>query len=167
MKGLSKILLRGASTWPLLLSGLLIAFIVFRKRVNTSAMEYDLLIQKILTDNGYSPNMARMIAAVSRHETGNYSSSVFKTLNNMFGMRFPRERQTTALYESDSKYSVYTDAADSVRDMVLYLNARRYPFNFNSVRDLVETMKEKGYFEDSIDNYLQGVERALPKVATA
>lgn len=127
-------------------------------------MEYDLLIQKILRDAGYSPNMARMIAAVARHETGNYTSNVFKTLNNFFGMRFPRERDTTALYESDSKYSVYSSPADSVRDMVLYLDARRYPFNFNSPRPLVEMMKAKGYFEDSIENYLRGVENALPKV---
>ena len=108
--------------------------------------------------------MARMVAAVSRHETGNYESHVFKTLNNLFGMRFPRERETTALYESDSKYSVYSSPADSVRDMVLYLDARRYPHSFNSVRDLVTTMKSKGYFEDSLENYVQGVERALPKV---
>lgn len=129
-------------------------------------MEYDLLIQKILIDSGYSPNMARMIAAVSRHETGNYSSHVFKTLNNMFGMRFPTIRKTTAISESDSKYSVYHSPADSVRDMVLYLDARQYPTNFNSVADLVSTMKAKGYFEDSESNYLHGVERALSKVAT-
>lgn len=128
-------------------------------------MEYDLLIQKILIDSGYSPSMARMIAAVSRHETGNYTSHVFKTLNNMFGMRFPRERQTTALHESDSKYSVYASPADSVRDMVLYLDARRYPFTFRGPADLVSFMKSKAYFEDSESNYLAGVERALPKVA--
>lgn len=130
-------------------------------------MEYDLLIQKILTGNGYSPRMARLVAAVSRHETGNYTSHVFRTLNNMFGMRFPNVRKTTALYESDSNYSVYASPSDSVNDMVLYLNAREFPFDVSNARDLVETMKRKGYFEDSLENYLAGVERALPKVAQA
>ena len=165
MKALLRTLSRGANTWPLLLAGLLIAFIVFRKKLNTSTMELDLLIQKILRESGYSPEMARLVAAVSRHETGNYTSHVFKTLNNMFGMRFPRIRQTTALYESDSKYSVYADPSDSVRDMVLYLDARRFPADIDTAFDLVTEMKERGYFEDSFENYLRGVERALPNVA--
>ena len=147
------------------LVGLLCLLLLFRRKVNISAqMENDLLIQKILRDNGYSANMAAMIAAVARHETGNYQSKVFKTLNNFFGMRFPRKRETTALYESDSKYSVYADRADSVRDMVLYLDALNYPFNFHSVSGLVKAMKANGYFEDSIENYTRGVEAALEKV---
>jgi Mannosyl-glycoprotein endo-beta-N-acetylglucosaminidase. len=126
----------------------------------------DRLIQKTLIDGGYSPRMAAMIAAVSRHETGNYTSPVFKTLNNLFGMRFPRVRKTTALYESDSQYSVYTGPLASAIDMVYYLDARRYPRDFVHVADLVQAMKDKGYFEDSYENYLRGVKRALPKVET-
>ena len=129
-------------------------------------MEYDKLIQKILREQGYSANMARILAAVSRHETDNYGSHVFKTLNNMFGMRFPRIRKTTALYESASRYSVYSSAADSVLDMVYYLDARRFPSDVSGPRALVEMMKAKGYFEDTLDNYLRGVENALPKVAS-
>jgi hypothetical protein len=53
-----------------------------------------------------------------------------------------------------------------VRDLVLYLSAGRYPFHVDNARDLVSLMKQKGYFEDSFENYLQGVERALPNVAT-
>jgi hypothetical protein len=151
------------------LLGLVIALFLFRAKINFSKkpMEYDQLIQQILRGAGYSPNTARIVAAVSRHETGNYTSHVFKTLNNMFGMRYPRIRETTALYESrDSKYSVYSSPADSVRDLVLYLSAGRYPFHVDNARDLVSLMKQKGYFEDSFENYLQGVERALPNVAT-
>ena len=168
MKALLKKLATGRNTSALLLAGCLMLLLLFReKRITSRTMEYDLLIQKILTGNGYSPRMARMIAAVSRHETGNYSSAVFREFNNMFGMRFPRVRKTTATHESDSKYSVYSSPADSVRDLVYYLDARRYPFDFATARDLVEEMKRHGYFEDDLENYVRGVERALPKVASA
>lgn len=165
MKAYLKKLGIGRSTSALFVAGLLMLLLLFRAKKNTSAMELDRLIQRILIDSGYSPNMARLVAAVSRHETDNYTSHVFQTLNNMFGMRFPHERDTTALYESDTKYSVYASHADSVRDLVLYFRARLYPTHFDSAHGLVTAMKQKRYFEDGFENYLRGVERALPKVA--
>src|SRR5690606_31545786 len=88
----SKKLFPGASTSLLLLVGLLIAFLSSRKGKNTSAMEYDLLIQKIIAGNGFSPRMARMIAAVARHETGNYTSALFRKHKNFFGMKAAKIR---------------------------------------------------------------------------
>ena len=52
-------------------------------------MEYDLLIQRILRGQGFSAEMARYFAAVSRHETGNYESVVLKRSKNLFGMKHP------------------------------------------------------------------------------
>lgn len=129
-------------------------------------MENDLLIQKILIDNGYSPNLAKLFAAVSRHETGNYTSNVLKSANNLFGMKFPRIRTTNAKHEDRSGYAVYDSRADSVRDLVFYLDAREYPDNFPTARALVSFMKSKGYFEADLSEYIAGVERALPKVET-
>lgn len=129
-------------------------------------MELDLLIQKILIGNGYSPAMARFFAAVSRHETGNYSSAVFRNYNNLFGMKDAEIRATTNRRDQDkTDYAEYVSAADSVRDLVLYLLARDYAFHYDSPRDLVMEMKKKGYFEADFSEYLGGVERALPKVS--
>lgn len=129
-------------------------------------MEHDLLIQKVLTDHGYSPLMAKYFAAVSRHETGNYTSNVLKSANNLFGMKFPRIRQTTARHEDKSGYAVYSDKADSVRDLVHYLIARDYPRHFVSARSLVSFMKDKAYFEAPLTEYINGVERALKLIAS-
>lgn len=128
-------------------------------------MELDLLIQKILIGNGYSPAMARYFAAVSRHETGNYDSEVLKRANNLFGMKHPTIRKTTSNGKDQSGYAVYSSTADSVRDLVFYLLAREYPFDVDSARDLVTLMKKKQYFEADFSEYLNGVQRALPKVA--
>lgn len=137
---------------------------IFRAKKNTSTVEYDLLIQKILQGEGYSREMSRYIAAVSRHETGNYSSAVFRRSKNMFGMKFPRLRQTLAVDEDASGYAVYSSAANSVRDMVLYLESHAYPHSFPSARDLVVEMKRKKYFEADLSEYIEGVERALNNV---
>lgn len=169
MNLLSKILLRGVSIWPLLLAGLLIAFLSSRRKTTTSrqAMEYDLLIQKIVQGNGYSPAMARMIAAVARHETGNYKSPLFLNHNNFFGMKAAKKRPHYQDYVAKGNlgYAGFNSPANSVRDFVMYLNYVGYPWHFDSVTDLVETMKSHGYFEAPLSEYINGVERALPKVA--
>ena len=82
-------------------------------------------------------------------------------------MKFAKVRTTTATNEDSSGYAVYASPADSVRDLVYYLVARDYPNNFATARDLVSFMQMKGYFEADFNEYLNGVERALPKVATA
>lgn len=128
-------------------------------------MEYDLLIQKILRGEGYSPETALLFAAVSRHETGNYRSGVFKRDNNMFGMKNPTLRQTTSINEDSSGYAVYSTPANSVRDLALYLDALDYSRHYGTASDLVTAMKEKGYFEADFAEYLGGVERALKKVS--
>lgn len=130
-------------------------------------MEYDLLIQKIVSGNGYSPGMARMIAAVARHETGNYTSSVFKTLNNFFGMKAAKVRPHHQDYVSKGSlnYAGFHSPANSVRDFVMYLDYVGYPRNFDYVGDLVAKMKSHGYFEADLNEYVNGVQKALPKVA--
>jgi hypothetical protein len=154
----------------LLLAGALAAFMIFRKKKNFSAMEFDLLIQKIIRGNGYSAHMARMIAAVARHESANFTSPLFTAHKNFFGMRPATQRRHAQDYQTPhedpkKRYAGFDNHAHSVVDMALYLDARNYPYNFPSVRALVEMMKAKGYFEDNVENYIKGVERALPNVA--
>lgn len=53
-------------------------------------------------------------------ESGNLSSSLCKKYNNLFGMRLPRKRKTTAISESESKYAIYKDWSESVKDYKLF-----------------------------------------------
>lgn len=80
-------------------------------------------------------------------------------------MNDAHERATTNRNTNDSQYADYASYADSVRDLALYLDARGYPFSFNSARDLVTYMQSKGYFTAPLEEYVNGVERALPNVA--
>lgn len=115
-----------------------------------------------LTEAGYSERMARMWVAVSRHETGDFTSPLFRNANNMFGMMQPKIRATTSIgtyRASEGDFARFRNLSDSAKDLVLYLRARQYPRDFETVDKLVEFMKSKGYFQDNIDRYKNGVKR--------
>lgn len=80
-------------------------------------------------------------------------------------MKHPVQRSTTSNGADVSGYAMYSTISDSVTDLALYLNAREYPYHFDTARNLVTYMKRKGYFEADLSEYINGVERALPNVA--
>jgi flagellum-specific peptidoglycan hydrolase FlgJ len=61
-------------------------------------------------------------------ESGNYSSKVAKQNNNLFGMRMPKVRQTTAIGQRYG-YARYYNWKDSVKDYKLWQEAllKKYP----------------------------------------
>jgi hypothetical protein len=162
MRSLKSLL--GSGILVLLLIGSLTAFVIFRRKTSSSPEVLDRLIQEEIARSGYSPDVAKWFAAVSRHETAGYTSNVFNRDNNLFGMKFPEIRQTTAIGKDSSGYAVFNSPTDSVRDLVMYLNARNYARSYDSVDSLIQAMKSKGYFEDSVDNYLRGVKFHLSRL---
>jgi flagellum-specific peptidoglycan hydrolase FlgJ len=61
-------------------------------------------------------------------ESGNYSSKVAKQNNNLFGMRMPKVRETTAIGQRYG-YARYYNWKDSVKDYKLWQEAllKKYP----------------------------------------
>lgn len=51
-------------------------------------------------------------------ESGTFTSNMFKTKNNMFGMKVPGRRETTAINKKG--YAAYSSWFDCVRDYKLY-----------------------------------------------
>lgn len=51
-------------------------------------------------------------------ESGTFTSNIFKTKNNMFGMKVPGRRETTAINKKG--YAAYTSWMDCVKDYKLY-----------------------------------------------
>lgn len=120
-------------------------------------------IIRILKRSGYSDRFARMWVAVAKHESANFTSRLFRSVNNPFGMQHPRVRKTTSIGPFDlgreGKMASYKSVADAARDLVFYLEAFKYPKDFETVDQLVAFMKSKGYFTDSVSNYLNGVKK--------
>lgn len=53
-------------------------------------------------------------------ESGAFTSKLFKTANNLFGMKVPTKRETSSVGKTQSGYSKYTDWNLSVYDYFLW-----------------------------------------------
>jgi flagellum-specific peptidoglycan hydrolase FlgJ len=60
-------------------------------------------------------------------ESGHFNSDVFRQNNNVFGIRLPKKRETTAI-GSKMGYAVYDDICLSIEDRLLY--EKRYLSKF-------------------------------------
>ena len=60
-----------------------------------------------------------LVLAQSKFETGNFSSGIFKHNRNLFGMRVPGNRSTTAIGERKG-FAIYKDWRHSVYDYAMW-----------------------------------------------
>lgn len=88
--------------------------------------------------------------AVAKHETGNFKSDLFLNKNNAFGFKLP----------SLIDYKAYPDVYSSARDFALWLKRKNIVSGL-SLRGFVLFMKANNYFEDTFDNYYNGVKTWL------
>ena len=79
-------------------------------------IEIYLLYFEILEKNIQYPDI---VLAQAILESGYMTSQIFIENNNLFGMRFPERRETTAISENKG-YSVYDCWTDSVKDYKLF-----------------------------------------------
>lgn len=114
-------------------------------------------IYSILRNKGFSDFMAKVISAQAAFETGNFTSLIWKENNNLFGMKEPQVRDTTAT-GTNRNHATYNDIEDSLEDFILYYQYFEYPEGFETIEDYVKALKEKGYFEAPFGQYLQGVQ---------
>lgn len=110
-------------------------------------------IESIASGEGYSLNMCKYITAQSMHETADFTSGVYRTNHNMFGMRQPSKRETTSL-GAVGGYASYASDEDSIRDMLLYLDYVGCPKDFATIKEYIQFLKSKSYFTDTFANYL-------------
>lgn len=153
----------GRNTLFLLLSGLFLLYAIFqlfRKNQPGKAPKPTTVINEInsiIQAAGYSNRMASFWVGVSAFETADWTSNLFVNNYNLFGMKQPKTRETTSINPRSAQWAKFANTADSVRDLVLYLQNQNYPSDFPSLRSMLEYMKSKGYFEEDIDVYYNGV----------
>lgn len=120
------------------------------------------VIAQVLTGAGYSRQMVKNWVAVSRFETGDFTSALFKNHNNLWGMKKSVKRDNTQDYSVPPKgFAGYRTLDRAATDIVLYMREFNFPFHFDSVEAQIEFMKSKGYFEEPMDYYLNGVKSKL------
>lgn len=111
---------------------------------------------EFVKDAGYDEYTAKVIAAVAAHETGNFKSVLYVKISNCFGFKLPKTWTSKAIGVSNEGYAAYSDISDSVFDFVAWCNRYIGGVNKDYSKQVVK-MKEKGYFEDTLSNYLKGV----------
>lgn len=129
----------------------------FSKKTPKAQSVIDDVIYNRLKDEYEADEIDRIIA-MAKHETGNYTSDILKENNNLFGMKMPRVRKTTAIGENRG-HAKYENIEASIDDLVLWFDFHKGLPEFQDTESFIEWLKSKGYFEDSYENYLNGVKR--------
>lgn len=107
-----------------------------------------------LTENGINPITAQFAFAQSCHETGNFTSPLFFSNNNCFGMKPPTE-YVIAIGEQFG-YANYASIEDSAKAMAVYLQAHN-DNGLQTIDQYVTNLSDQNYFEADFQEYLNGV----------
>lgn len=169
LKSLSGVLTHYAASplfWLLSLSILLMSAPVLatQKELTVSKVPGMLAqaMQRALKGTPYQIHLVNWLA-VSKMETAGWSSVVYTTATNPWGMRPSKERENTqdGVYVSpnNGEFARYKSLDRAAQDIVLYMKARQWPTSKMSMSEFVSRMKQAGYFGDvSVNEYLQAVE---------
>ena len=87
-----------------------------------------------------------VVLAQARLETGNFSSVLCREHNNLFGMKMPSVRQTSAVSSTDNGYAIYESWYDCVIDMALF--QEWYRTRGRDMKDYTGFLRSIGYAED-------------------
>lgn len=102
------------------------------------------------------------IEAQARHETGNYKSLGSLQRNNLFGMKTPQSRSFVGQRGSNpDAYMSYSSRKQSVQDLLLWMDAKRFPLSVTGSSQYVSELAKRGYFTAPVFEYQTGVDRAL------
>ena len=131
--------------------------------VSAQAFSEEALIDLLRGSNIKYPHI---VLAQAKIESGNYTSKIFKENNNLFGMKEPNIRTTTAL-GTKSGHAYYSDWVSSVYDYAMFQNNRMQGVNSESeyyakladgyaadstyasvIKKTVDSLKLKKYFQE-------------------
>jgi hypothetical protein len=116
-------------------------------------------------------NIALLMVAQAKHETGNFTSSVFKTNNNCFGYKYFKgskyQLQKGKLSPEGNSYAAYANIEDSTTEVAKWI-LRHVPDNKNIFKpeDYAIALKDAGYFGDTVENYAHGLKEFFQSTIT-
>lgn len=135
-------------------------------------MKYTGTISQTIYDtaikDGMPEKLAALIVAQAKHETGNYTSKFFKVYLNCFGYSKTASKWQlhiqTPNADNAAPIAAYGSIENSVHELTDWIKRRqrekKFPADLNTI-DKAETyvtlLKHCGYFGDTLNNYLAGV----------
>lgn len=113
---------------------------------------------------GMPVDLANLIVAQARHETGNFTSAVFRDCNNAFGYS---AINSAVACPGHAFYKAYGSVQDSTIEVCNWIKRRlaegKFP-DLNTIKSPAEyanLLKAAGYYEDNPVNYAAGLSRWL------
>lgn len=119
--------------------------------------------------DGMPKYLASLLVAQAKHETGNYTSKFFISYHNCFGYSkvmggvWQLSIQTPNA-DNAKPIAAYDSIENSVHEITHWIKRRQkekhFPSDLNAIKTpdrYVILLKQSGYFEDTIENYLAGV----------
>lgn len=85
--------------------------------IEDNLIDKEILLKEILKMNIQHP---QIVLAQAILESGHFESNMFQKLNNMFGMKIPKQRSTTCLNREESGYAEYLDWQSSLVDYAIW-----------------------------------------------
>lgn len=121
-------------------------------------------VRLVLSEKNLSSYTVELLIAQSKHESGNYRNSLSRLHKNIFSRHYEKI-DTLSLgaggsAEGHNRFARYKSIKDATNSQYAYLKRRGYTFSWNTPREFAIELKNKRYYEDSIDNY----SRALSKL---
>lgn len=133
---------------------------------------------------GMPETLANLIVGQARYETNDYTSNVFKTLNNAFGYKFVGQTKwpigpgsTAPAKDAQGNadggtYAKYKSVADSTGEIVDWIKRRQAEgvLNITTIQtpgQYAAALKRAGYYGQTASSYATGITAKLKNVAVA
>jgi len=111
---------------------------------------------------GYSDYVVELLLAMSALESGRWTSNLYQTYNNPWGMKHPVRRPTTSAGPLSNGFAHYTTVDSAAKDIFLWLEYNNSPTFFWSLRDFVNWLQSKGYEGDlTAAEYYRRIKNAI------
>lgn len=145
-------------------------------------MNIEQLIYDAARANGMPDILSKLIVAQAKHETGNFTSPVYRNNNNLFGYKF--RGQKLAIQGSQAPkgewqkkeipeyYAKYLKLEDSVKELAEWIKRRQkekiFPVNLSDIKTPQQyalLLKKSGYYGDTLANYTRNLNAYYKKLA--
>lgn len=125
-------------------------------------MKYQQTIYNIARRKGVPDRMAELIAAQAAHETGNFTSAVWKDCGNAFGYSAPGGKNACP---GHLFYKKYDNLDQSITEVIDWLKRRQKEGTFPAFSEVTspaqyaQLLKNNNYYTDNVQNYAGGLSR--------
>lgn len=125
---------------------LLIVFVIWRK--NTTPI---VALNSVLKGTPYE-NYVKFVYSQSLHETGNFTSKLFKEFSNPMGMGVPVYRKSLRngeyKAENGEVFSTYSSVRRGYLDFLIWLEYTKFPADLKTCKEYANEITNRHFAED-------------------